>query len=140
MAFRKNASKTGENNRKTVEHKVKHNPLKKGPTPNNRKVMSQAERVYLKFGGPSQLAKALTALSQYDPGGTGQTNEELKRATCSVYRWNYSKHRNGSEGVIPTRAVPLVAKAARLWGVLLDESDFLPYPIKVSTKYVEPDE
>jgi hypothetical protein len=74
---------------------------------------SQALRVIHKFGGVRNLAIALSNVGKrYNPS--------------SIYRWTYPRSEGGAGGVIPTKALPDVHLAARLEGILLDNSDFDP--------------
>jgi hypothetical protein len=71
---------------------------------------TQATRVAEKFGGVRPLAKALGV------------------APSTVYRWDYHPNRGGSGGIIPTRALPRIAAAAREKRVRLSAADFDPRP------------
>lgn len=74
---------------------------------------TQAERVFAKFGGARGLMRALHAVGRpYNP--------------VSLYRWNYSKARRGSEGLIPTASMADVLAAARHEGVFLSADDLDP--------------
>lgn len=77
---------------------------------------SQAERVIAKFGGPYKLARAVAAL--------GRADAKLNPAT--VYRWQYSKDKGGTGGLIPTSSLHLVLEAARWDGIYLSTDDLDP--------------
>lgn len=68
----------------------------------------QAAHIIAKFGGERLLAEALGV------------------SRVSVYRWSYPRHRGGSEGLIPTRRMEEIQKAARLAGILLNAEDLSP--------------
>lgn len=80
---------------------------------------TQADRVLRKFGGPRRLARLLKTL---DP--------ENALNPSSIYRWRYPVEKGGTGGVIPTRDIPVVRKAAALDGIILDEWDLYPGPLK----------
>lgn len=71
---------------------------------------TQAHRIIAKFGGPRALARLLG----YD--------------ASQVYRWTYRKDRysNGTNGVIPEKALRRILKLARVHGVLLTQDDLDP--------------
>lgn len=73
------------------------------------------ERVISRFGG---VAKFVAALKEVD--------YSLNRNT--VYAWRASKKesKNGQDGVIPNRHMPMIMEAARWAGVILTESDLDP--------------
>lgn len=75
---------------------------------------SQAERIIAKFGGARCLMKAINALG------------DVSITAASVFKWTYGPERGGTGGVIPTRMVQTVMRAARREGIYLDESDFYP--------------
>lgn len=74
---------------------------------------SQADRVIGLFGGARRLARTLTALGH-------PTNPS------TVFRWTYPKHRQGTDGMIPTRTWPHILKAARYEGIFLTPDVFDP--------------
>lgn len=76
---------------------------------------SQAQRVIDKFGGHRRLAAILNSI---DP--------KFSRNPTSLYRWTYPRERGGTAGVIPTSALPLIIKAARIEGIFLTAEDFYP--------------
>ena len=76
---------------------------------------SQAERVIAKFGGARKLYRLL---KEIDP--------ECCWNPSSIYRWTYPREKGGTGGVIPSRAMKIIVKAARLHGVLVDGDDFFP--------------
>ena len=73
-------------------------------------VLPQAGRIIEKFGGHKRLAAIL----------------EIHRAT--VYRWTWPRERGGTGGVIPTKMVDRVIRAARVEGIFLSASDLFPGP------------
>ena len=86
------------------------NPFSTKPAP-----LSQAARVFAKFGGVRCLMRALHKI---DP--------DRPRDTSAVYRWNYSKLRGGTGGLIPLGAMSDVMDAARHEGILLTADDLDP--------------
>lgn len=76
---------------------------------------SQAQRIIDKFGGARRLVSILNTI---DPS--------TSRAPSSIYKWLYSRSKGGTGGVIPTSALPLVLKAARLEGIFLTAEDLYP--------------
>ena len=76
-------------------------------------MISQAQRIFAKFGGVSKLVNALA-----DVGA--------KRDRTTVYRWNHAKAKGGTGGLIPTEAWPDVTAAARWAGVILTAEDCDP--------------
>lgn len=74
---------------------------------------TQAERIFAKFGGAPQLAKALVAAGS-------------KRHISAVYRWNLPKASGGTGGVVPSSAMQDVLAAARLEGIVLTADDTFP--------------
>lgn len=77
--------------------------------------VSQAERIIDKFGGVPAL---LQVLNEADPSITWNKS--------SIYRWLYPKEKGGTGGVIPTRAMVPLFRAARLAGIILTPEDFYP--------------
>ena len=71
-------------------------------------VTSQADRVISKFGGAYQTAAAIG----YRPS--------------TVYRWNYTIERGGSNGSVPTGAMKKLLAAARVHGIFLTGDDLYP--------------
>lgn len=51
------------------------------------------------------------------------------RDISCVYRWSYPKSRGGTGGAIPATAMAHLANQARVYGVLLQPSDFDPRPL-----------
>lgn len=68
----------------------------------------QAQKIIDKFGGASRLAAALSC----DPS--------------AVYKWNYEKERGGTEGLVPSSAMPAVIDAAIVLGIDLTPEDLDP--------------
>lgn len=71
-------------------------------------VMTQAERVIEKFGGPKNLARI------------------IGRDVATVYKWMYPKTKGGTGGLIPTQALTEVMAAARQQGIFLTTADLFP--------------
>jgi hypothetical protein len=76
---------------------------------------TQAERIFAKFGGVPGLYKALKDLGP-----------DHERAISALYRWNMSKKRGGTGGVVPSSAMPSVMAAARNEGVVMTAEDTDP--------------
>ena len=74
---------------------------------------TQAERIYAKFGGASKLCKAMV-----DAG--------VPRVVSAIYRWNLPRSHGGTDGLIPSSALPDVLKAARLYGIVITPEDLFP--------------
>ena len=75
---------------------------------------SSAWRVIEKFGGVRRLCEALNDVGEYSWNPS------------SVYRWTYPREKGGTGGVIPTKALEILSRAARLHGIFLEADDFLP--------------
>lgn len=80
--------------------------------------LSQAARIFQKFGGVPNLCRALAMV-----GPTAARN------LSAVYRWNLPKTKGGSGGLIPTSALGDVLQAARLEGIVITPED--TYPVGV---------
>lgn len=76
---------------------------------------TQAVRVIKKFGGARNLMRLL---EQVDPDNAINPS--------SIYRWTYPKEKGGTGGVIPTRALPILIRAARYAGIFIDIEDLYP--------------
>lgn len=76
---------------------------------------NQAQRVIDKFGGIPALIRLLNEV---------ESSKVWNRS--SVWRWLEPKEKGGTNGVIPTKAMPILLKAARLHGILLTPEDFYP--------------
>lgn len=87
--------------------------------------MTQAQRIVRKFGNARKLARALAQLKD---------EEYSTKNPSSVYRWMYAKENGGTGGIIPTRALPLVMRAARLEGIFLSREDLSPEVLSVDIK------
>lgn len=70
--------------------------------------LSQAERVIVKFGDATKLAKLINC----DPS--------------TVFKWTYTRDKQGSDGIIPSSAMKKVLKAARAEGIYLTPEDLWP--------------
>lgn len=99
------------------EHRGKARNLGK----HGRPTYNQAAKIVAKFGGEAACADA-----------TG-----LSRTT--IYRWQYSKP-YGSDGMVPSRQIDTVMKAARIWGVCLVDADWRPERIRYDDPEPETDE
>ena len=82
------------------------------PTPKN-----QAQRVFRKFGGVPALYKAL-----------GRLGADHRRAISVIYRWDMSRAKGGTNGIIPSSAMASILKAARAEGLVLTAEDMDPRP------------
>lgn len=71
---------------------------------------TQAQRVFDKCGGVPRLAIAMSK----DPS--------------ALYRWNHTKEKGGTEGLIPTSSMQEVLDAAAILGVTLTPEDLDPRP------------
>lgn len=81
---------------------------------------TQAHRVFLKFGGVTNLFDALTAIGE-------------PRQLNAIYKWLYPREKGGSDGLVPTSAMPDVLKAARMFGIVLTSEDLDPRALPVDT-------
>lgn len=72
-----------------------------------RPTYTQAARIIAKFGGEARFAAAVG----------------IDRV--SAYKWSYARP-YGADGLIPSTAVELVQRAARVEGILLTPEDWLP--------------
>ena len=79
-------------------------------------VAVQASRVIAKFGSPYRLERALENALPQQP--------EFWRSAATIYRWTYSRARGGTGGLIPHSMIQPIMRAARAWGIFLDDSDF----------------
>lgn len=80
--------------------------------------LSQADRIFNRFGGPKALSDALNAVG-------------LKINRVTVYRWNIArdaKNHNGTDGLIPIKFWTWIFKAAELHGVVISADDCDPRP------------
>lgn len=78
-----------------------------------RETKTQARRIFDKFGGELRLVSALQAIGK-------------PRNKCSIYKWDYPRHKGGTGGLIPTRAWPDIFAAARHEGILITSEDMDP--------------
>ena len=69
-------------------------------------MMTPAERVIEKLGGPKRVAKV------------------LKIDQSNVYRWNYPRKKGGNDGQVRGRHMQKLLAYARKHGIDLDPSDF----------------
>ena len=72
--------------------------------------ITQAGRIFEKFGGARGLMRALAAIGK-----------PKNPATC--FKWTYSRAKGGTGGVIPSSALPDVLMAARHEGILITPDD-----------------
>lgn len=80
----------------------------------DKPTLTQADRVILKFNGARILANAIdTDIS-------------------TVYKWTYTKAKQGCDGLIPSHAMKRILLAARREGVLLTADDLSPEPSVVN--------
>lgn len=80
--------------------------------------MTQAERIFERFGGARRLASALKALAEH----TGDPTRARNVAT--IYKWTYPRSKGGTGGYVPSSAMDDVKAAARLSGLLLRPEDW----------------
>ena len=73
-------------------------------------ISPQAGRIIEKFGGHKRLAAVLG----------------VHRAT--IYRWTWPREKGGTGGVIPTKMVSQIIRAARVEGIFLSSDDLFPGP------------
>ena len=77
---------------------------------------TQAQRLFHAFGGPRHLLRAIHELNPQNPA----------YAPATIYKWGYPRSRGGTDGIIPTAAWPIIIEAAKLEGIVLDETIFFP--------------
>lgn len=81
---------------------------------------TQAYRIFLKFGGVVGLFEALNLI-------------EKPRQLQNMYKWLYPKEKGGSDGIIPSHAMPDILMAARYMGIVLSSEDLDPRAIPIDT-------
>lgn len=81
----------------------------------NDLVITQAQRVYAKFGGAAALLRALDAIGK-------------PRHRWTVESWGRPKEAYGTGGIIPSHNWPDLLRAAKHAGVALTEKDMDPRP------------
>lgn len=59
-------------------------------------------------------------------GGELKVAEITDTASTAPYRWQYSKEKKGTDGLIPQRYHPVLLEYAREHGIDLRAEDFLP--------------
>jgi hypothetical protein len=78
---------------------------------------SQASRIIAKFGSAANLSKALKQVG-------------CPRSPATISRWTYPCGRyegtGTTGGLIPTRVLPAILKAARLWGIIITDQELRP--------------
>jgi len=82
-------------------------------------VRSPAERLFWKFGGVRAFHRACKEAG-------------FHIEVSGLYKWLYPRSKGGTDGKIPTSKWPLILKAAKKVGILLNESDmdarYFPFP------------
>lgn len=68
----------------------------------------QAQRIIDRFGGAPRVATA------------------LRKDVSAIYKWLYEKDRGGTDGLVPSSAVPEVMKAADALGIEFQPGDWDP--------------
>ena len=81
-------------------------------------IRPQAQVIISKFGGARELARTLKECSD-DP------NDHYSPST--IYRWMYPRSKGGCGGEIPTSALQVILKCARLAGVMLTTAEIYPH-------------
>lgn len=84
-------------------------------------VVPQAQSIITKFGGARELARTLKECSD-DPADHYEPS--------TIYRWMYPRERGGTGGEIPTSALKVILKCARIAGVMLSSEDIYPHLTK----------
>lgn len=79
----------------------------------NDKLPTMAEKVFARFGGVPNLARALKAVNR-------------PRDITAIYRWNSSRKAGGCGGLIPSSAITDVLAAAKHEGIILTDKDLSP--------------
>lgn len=59
-------------------------------------------------------------------GGAPRTAAALGKDVSAIYKWNYEKERGGTDGLVPSSAVPEVMKAANAMGIEFQQGDWDP--------------
>lgn len=77
--------------------------------------ISQAQRVFRKFGGPARLSHILKAIGR-------------PKTYTALYFWDYPLEKGGGGGLIPSKAWPDIFIAARWDGIVLTPEDVDPRP------------
>lgn len=85
--------------------------------------VSQAARVFAKFGGVPKLCRALETLAAH------RRDAGVKRNISAIYRWDLPTAKGGTGGTIPRKALNDVLAAARLEGIVLTPDDLNPLPV-----------
>lgn len=87
----------------------------RGTGKHGRPAYNQAQKIIAKFGGESAFASVVG----------------ISRITA--YRWNYAGP-YGTDGLVPGKMVAKIERAARLHGILLTPTDWLPEKIHYEEK------
>lgn len=66
-------------------------------------------------------------------GGEAAVARITQTAFTAPYRWQHSKERGGTGGLVPQRHIPTLLNYAREHGVSLTADDFLPAPLPSPT-------
>jgi hypothetical protein len=82
-------------------------PVKRGNGKYGKPTYNQAAKIIAKFGGEAKLAEIVGC------------------SRITAFRWQYQRP-YGSDGLIPSAMVEPIQKVARVHGVLLTPSDWLP--------------
>lgn len=85
-------------------------------------MITQAERILNKFGGPLKLAKALKEIG-------------CAKSITQIYKWTYKREKGGTNGIIPNAALFDIVQAAKAKGIVLtsEDLDFRPRSIEVNS-------
>lgn len=78
---------------------------------------TQAERIYAAFGGVPKLYKAMVA---------AHPDRDRPFDISSVYRWNLPRATGGTGGVVPTKRIAEIKRAARIEGIVIPDSAWCP--------------
>jgi hypothetical protein len=74
---------------------------------------TQADRIIARFGNAYRLQEALRRAGYH-------------RSVAAIYKWTYPTERDGTDGMVPTRALQQIIRVARLEGVYLSDDDLRP--------------
>jgi hypothetical protein len=82
----------------------------------NTRLHSQAERIIKKFKNARVLSRILTEIGR-------------PRDKSTIYKWLYPRNRQGTGGLVPTKAWDDVLAAARYEGIIITSEDMDPRPL-----------
>ena len=71
-------------------------------------MFKQAQRIIDRFGGVPALSAA------------------IKKDVSAIYKWNYPRKSGGTDGLVPSSAIPEVMKAADVLGIEFKQGDWDP--------------